>query len=852
MSKCSGGNILFAGGVNNQLRTFIYNLKLNVLYINPSKDESIILNERTFYKIDHNFNIAIPKNIEKDHIIALANKNSKTLNLVPFELIGIKARNNLLRFDNPSNRLPGNVIIQCRYMSLKDYENFLKHKEMQLNNKTKGGFDIYNRKEQGKKLGDKLNPDPYRYQYRGKTPLALERINEGKSDEENEDDNAGKNKSSSAKKQKRALDLGLKIENIGKYNFITEKREGEKEDNESNNNENKKDNKQENKEFSKDKEPIISQKNRIINSSCNLTNKKEKPKEIKVDDEDNEHNCHSDLEPEEIYNHQNTHTEIKQKIKDKNANSNNKENKKENNANEILSNDNKQEIKKIYNLKTDKELNKSTKELRHKKLNNVLNKKEEGKNNESNKAKELSSLTDKNHITKNYYNSQIDNRNINININMNDIFKLKNDTKDINNNRVNNNININLNNNFNKININTNDNQENSRMEIRKKFTSSNSNSKDNIHPRSQIQNRNISSSANNINNINNEQQKKMNISKNMNSNTIQNLKDKDNNPVIHKLSTAFISSMISQKNYQNLDNRTNTKNINNNPFIDNSKYYNIGEKESYHLKDEAEPNINRILTNKNAKTIKEIKKSQKMKNYKTNTVTYMPINTDNILSGSNPNYNNINQNNQNNNIEITNKNINLSDNIKISSYKASTHNLYKGKPNTPLNNNNNNRNANNPSNKIKISGNNVENLNYSSIPLNKKIFKSNISPEQKRVNSQKFHYIQTEGNSKREMYMKNRHNYETQRLNTTNNIINNNSGNNIGNNSVRLLKSDIGLNEQIMKGSKNAFVIKDGKRYVLAKNVQRIRREEEDGMFRKIEERKKIYNSTNFIDNNH
>ena len=247
VSKCSGGNILFAGGINNQLRTFIYNIKLNVLYINPSKDESILLNERNFYKIDHNFNIAIPKNIENDHIIAIVNKNSKALHLIPFEQIGIKTRSNLLRFDNPRNRIPGNIIIQCRYMALKDYENFLKQKEMQQNNKTKGGFDIYNRKEQGKKLGDKLNPDPYRYQYRGKTP-ALERISEGKSDEENDDDDLGKNKSNSAKKEKRTLDLGLKLENIGKYNFATQKKDDNKKDVKKDNNEkNEKNEKNENK-----------------------------------------------------------------------------------------------------------------------------------------------------------------------------------------------------------------------------------------------------------------------------------------------------------------------------------------------------------------------------------------------------------------------------------------------------------------------------------------------------------------------------------------------------------------------------------------------------------------------------
>jgi hypothetical protein len=35
-------------------------------------------------------------------------------------------------------------------------------------------------------LGDKLCNDPYRYQYRGKTPLDLEGISEGKLDKEND------------------------------------------------------------------------------------------------------------------------------------------------------------------------------------------------------------------------------------------------------------------------------------------------------------------------------------------------------------------------------------------------------------------------------------------------------------------------------------------------------------------------------------------------------------------------------------------------------------------------------------------------------------------------------------------
>lgn len=45
--------------------------------------------------------------------------------------------------------------------------------------------------------------NPYKYQYRGKTPLALERISEGRIEEEDEDDMKKEPKSSSAKKGKK-------------------------------------------------------------------------------------------------------------------------------------------------------------------------------------------------------------------------------------------------------------------------------------------------------------------------------------------------------------------------------------------------------------------------------------------------------------------------------------------------------------------------------------------------------------------------------------------------------------------------------------------------------------------------
>ena len=506
VSKCSGGNILFAGGINNQLRTFIYNIKSNVLFINPNKDESVLLNERTFYKIDHNFNIAIPKNIENDHIIAIVNKNSKALHLIPFEQIGIKTRNNLLRFDSPRNRLPGNIIIQCRYMSLKDYENFLKQKEMQQNNKTKGGFDIYNRKEQGKKLGDKLNPNPYRYQYRGKTP-ALERISEGKSDEEYDEDDLGKNRSNSAKKEKRSLDLGLKLENIGKYNFATQKRDEDddkKVENKDNKNEQiiqnnnndvdvpnqiEKEKKVENiienkdnidnienivnkdniekKEISENKENLEKNENlgnienkENLEKNENIENKENLEKNDNKENVDLNSNNNIDINQVDIYNSINNNkketnneenTPTQNKIKSyTEMKPSNIEAKKKNEIN--MTHEKKEEMNleiqdKIFNSQTDKVKDnirkKGIKEVKHKKLDLNLDKKEEGKNNESDLPSTPHSYKIEYNDTNKIYNTITSGQTNNMNININKKMVYR-VKKDTTNN---NNLNMNINNN---------------------------------------------------------------------------------------------------------------------------------------------------------------------------------------------------------------------------------------------------------------------------------------------------------------------------------------------------------------------------------------------------------------------
>ena len=677
VSKCSGGNILFAGGINNQLRTFVYNLKLNVLYININKDESILLSERTFYKIDHNFNIGITQNIEKNHIIAIINKNSKSLYLLPFEQIGNKTRNNLLQYDNPRNRLPGNLVIQCRYMSIKDYENFLKQKEAQK----KGKLNAPNNKNEIKKIGEKDVNEPFKFQYRNKTPLALERISEGKSDEENDDDEY-RNKSSSAKKEKRKLELG--VDSIEKFNLMMKKKENDK-----------------NKEKEKSEEK-------------NNNNEKDK-------------NCHSDLEPEERFNQDNTNTEAKQKINitDNNNNEQNKE---------------KDETKKKLGLSDNNQISKS-----HKIIGNIKEEKVINKSKQSSKRSINSANNNTNDNKANKKDSTIKKSlNININTNNNNMKKIdindkKENTKEIkeNSNKINNNQKIN--------------NQQNISART---TTNNNFNNKDNVNNTNQQNNKivNINSKTSNTT----EQKKIVNIEKYNNNNTQVHIINQNK-----KSSSSNIASSNAnqQKNQQN----------NSNPFVDTNKYNNISEKESTHLKNKSEQLLKKV---DNSKTMNMTQQK------KHNILKPPSTNTEDSRIQTDPNVSNNTQAN----------------NIKISSYKSSTH-----------------RQSQNEQKNI-MYNNNTDNTNSNSQKLKKtNSFQVRININQDPKGRQETQKVKINTNANKTQSGNTNNNY-----NNTNVVISNNNG-------IRITKS---TNQQNINVSNNNEANKDGKRYVLTKNVQRIRKD--------------------------
>ena len=956
VSKCSGGNVLFAGGINNQLRTFKYNLKSNILFINPSKDESILFIERNFYKIDHNFNIAIPKDLEKDHVIAIINKNSKTLNLYPIEQIGINSRNNLLQLDSPANRIPGNLIIQCRYMSIKDFDNFLKSKEQKANKINSGA----EKKELRPRLGNRFNGDRFRYNYRGKTP-ALERINEKRDEEEDEDDSRKEPHSSSNKKKRRSFDLGMKLDNFDNFNFSKKKLEDEDDKNDS-------DNENENENEDKDKDTDTDKASQNItndnNNNINNPNENKEPKDNKLNQNlnDNENkniviqkNVQENIVQNEVKEstEQNINKEvIEQNKNEESLNQNkvdqniiqkenketidNKENK-ENNINTNLRpkinkrNENidinvdyndayidkinekdklkseelsekkkkseeyeikqqvtqeisnkrefvenmkkpKNEIKKeeVENKEINNEpiSNKGTKKkIKHKKIDLNMVKKEEARSNDFSSSNATTPPTSSNDI-----NSLPKNNNVSLKINLQEEKSNKKNKKDLNNNFNINNIKATnkgmIANNKDKDNITINlnlmkkmENEDNIKQprtpnSIKGKPKQINYNITNNNKRNNQknIQYKKVNTPI--LNNINNNTNNNMNIKTNINTSKNNELKRVDSSSKNNKLHSSKNSQQNSKDNNIILKSNTNfipyssphkLQKYQMNPFVDNSKYQNLGEKQTYQFKDENEQNQsqnqnqNKNISGRATKAVKSQKrKERKSCNY--NTMTSMTIiDNQQVMSNDMIKFNN----------------------IKKSSYKTSTHKQIKGQRILSLENYN--------SVKSTIIDGESGTVFLSEMTKNVRINKKDLTPDSNRISFNK-NDLNKKTSNYTDMYIKHnnlklnqqfngkRQNY----INNSNNInVSSNYSNISANSSMRIYKTGNMLksqhnssSEKLFKGGNTVindegFKASDGKRYVMARNVKRIRREEEMGIPKGNEDKKIIY-STNDSNREH
>ena len=78
------GNIIIAGGsyVNNY--TYLYDVENNILSLTDGKDEEIYMGEKTFYKLNNKYNIAVSRDFENKKAVFILNRKDKKV-----EKIGI-------------------------------------------------------------------------------------------------------------------------------------------------------------------------------------------------------------------------------------------------------------------------------------------------------------------------------------------------------------------------------------------------------------------------------------------------------------------------------------------------------------------------------------------------------------------------------------------------------------------------------------------------------------------------------------------------------------------------------------------------------------------------------------------
>ena len=232
-----------------------------------------------------------------------------------------------------------------------------------------------------------------------------------------------------------------------------------------------------------------------------------------------------------------------------------------------------------------------------------------------------------------------------------------------------------------------------------------------------------------------------------------------------NKKSNITINITSSQKNQQDIDDT----------FIDNSKYHNIAAKESYHLKSQSEPNANKI-NNSNTNTTQQ---------KRVNVITPQSNNTTENQVLTEPNSNTV---------------------IKSISYKSTstsnTQKQTKGKTEEQKNIKKTN------SFKVKINLNQDQKKNPQ--PQRTKL-NINLNINQSNNNNNKNSTALTEGNNSTYVINKSQ-------INSTNVI---STANNTG---IKITKV---TNSQNVMNNNNEMN-KEGKRYALTRNVQRVRRDDD------------------------
>ena len=144
VTMVGGGRIIFCGGDNVNLYTYLYDIKKNIIYVNDKSEDILFsLSDKNFYKINRNYSVALPSSLDELKEVLVVDKSKGTLKEI--NLNGNEdSKNNKFNYNNididnsSQNTLYGNVDIVLKTEDISDVNENL------IDNKSESDFNYDN------------------------------------------------------------------------------------------------------------------------------------------------------------------------------------------------------------------------------------------------------------------------------------------------------------------------------------------------------------------------------------------------------------------------------------------------------------------------------------------------------------------------------------------------------------------------------------------------------------------------------------------------------------------------------------------------------------------------------------
>ena len=162
----SNGNVIFLGGDKATLenkKTFVYDIKNNEITLSlKGTNDNMSFDDKTFYKINNKFNVALPKGLKDKKEIASIDKEEQSLLKINIEL---PTEDNEMNFQYRNNSNYNNNIVNiCKYCQ-NSYKSNKSDNQTQYNMKS-SPYSQYSHPQKKRNFGDiKIKEEPQEFGY---------------------------------------------------------------------------------------------------------------------------------------------------------------------------------------------------------------------------------------------------------------------------------------------------------------------------------------------------------------------------------------------------------------------------------------------------------------------------------------------------------------------------------------------------------------------------------------------------------------------------------------------------------------------------------------------------------------